>query len=410
MIKKLRWKFIAITMCSIAIVLGIMIGIINSLNYYQINQQAGRLLTMLSNNEGRFPEPDYRHRDFKREFSPETPFTTRYFNVVISEEGTIISVNTGKIAAISAHMASEYAKELFHKKKTKGFLENYKYNKIEYHGNSMYIFLDCSLELSTFYSFLLASIIVSLLGMLLVFLLVFFLSKVIVKPIADSYEKQKRFITDAGHEIKTPLAIIDANTEVLEMEQGESEWTASIKNQVNRLSSLTERLIFLSKMDEETMTLSMEEFSLSGLISDMAASFQAVAKAQKKVLQLEMEQEIFYYGNESSFRQLFSILLDNAMKYSNSYGNITLSLRQTERKVEFMISNTVDQVPQGNLDRLFERFYRLDSSRNSETGGYGLGLSAAKAIIIAHKGKITAWSDNGNLISFLIVLPISVHK
>ena len=246
--------------------------------------------------------------------------------------------------------------------------------------------------------------------MLLVFLLVFFISKIVVKPIADSYEKQKRFITDAGHEIKTPLAIIDANTEVLEMEQGESEWTASIKNQVNRLSSLTERLIFLSKMDEETIIFSMEEFSLSGLISDMAASFQAVAKAQEKVLQLEIEQGVFYYGNESSFRQLLSILIDNAMKYSNPYGNITLSLHQSERKVEFMISNTVDQVPQGNLDRLFERFYRLDSSRNSETGGYGLGLSAAKAIIIAHKGKITAWSANGKLISFLIVLPISVHK
>lgn len=414
MIKKLRRKFIAITMCSIAVVLGIIIGIINILNYYQINQQAEVLLTMLSDNAGRFPEPDHKsnhyHRDFKREFSPEAPFTTRYFNVALDQEGMIISVNTGKIAAISTRIAAEYAKELFQKGKKKGFLKDYKYNKIEYDENIMYIFLDCSSELSTFYSFLLASIIVSLFGMLLVFLLVFLFSKIIVKPIAEGYEKQKRFITDASHEIKTPLAIIDANTEVLEMEQGENEWTTSIKKQVRRLGALTEKLVFLSKMDEETISLPMEEFSLSKLIFDMAKSFEAVAQAQEKTLQLEIEQNVFYYGNESSFRQLLSVLLDNAVKYSNVQGRICLSLHRLEKKLELTIKNTVDTIPQGNLDILFERFYRLDSSRNSETGGYGLGLSAAKAIIAVHKGKITAWSDDGKTISFLIVLPANVHK
>lgn len=405
MIKKLRRKFIVITMCSIAVVLGSIIGIINFWNYHEINQKGEALLTMLSNNYGRFPDTVYHQRSLKPVISPEAPYTTRYFNVVMDKEGTIVSVNTGKIIAVSTNVAARYASRLFKQGKTEGVIENYKYKRINYFGNQMYIFLDFGMELSTFYSFFLVSIVVSVIGMLLVFILVVLFSKILVIPAAESYEKQKRFITDASHEIKTPLAIIDANTEVLEMENGENEWTQSIKNQIRRLSTLTEKLVFLSRMDEESTVLSMESFSMSNAVFEIGKSFEAMAAVQEKILYLEIADNISCYGNETALRQLVSILLDNALKYSDEHGTIVVSLWKAEKKVELTVKNTVDFVPQGKLDMLFERFYRLDHSRNSESGGYGIGLSVAKAIVTAHKGKITARSDDGKLIIFSIMIP-----
>lgn len=405
MIKTLRKKLIAVSMCAIAIVLGGMIGIINGLNYYQIDKKQEALLAMLSDNYGKFPEMAYHRRSLKPLISPEAPFTTRYFSVVLDKEGTIVSVNTGKIVAISSRVAGNYAQKLFEEGKTKGFLGNYKYNKIDYFENDMYVFLDCSEELVTFYSFLFASVFVGLFGMLLVFILILFFSKMIIKPVAESYEKQKRFITDASHEIKTPLAIIEASAEVLEMEDGGNEWTKSIQNQVQRLNTLTEKLVFLSRMDEGSTELSMGEVSFSRIVSETAGSFQAMAAAQEKTLSLEIEDKVFLHGNEAALRQLVSILLDNAMKYSDEHGMVSVSLRKIEKKEELIVKNTVDSIPKGNLEILFDRFYRMDQSRNSETGGYGIGLSVAKAIVNAHKGNITAGSQDGKTIVFLVLLP-----
>lgn len=403
MIKKLRYKFIAIAMCSVVIVLGSIIGIINIINYSQINKRGDVILKVLSDNFGVFPKKLYynKHNDI---ISPETLFTTRYFTVVIDEEGTIVFINTGNTAATSTTAAADYTKKVFEQKKISGFIGNYKYNRIPYYTDYMYIFLDCRQELSTFYSFLIISIVVSLIGILFVFILLLSLSKIVIRPIAESYEKQKRFITDANHEIKTPLAIIDANTEVLELEYGESEWTKSTKNQIRRLSSLTENLIFLSRMDEENHGFPMEDFSISNAVLERAKMFETIAIAQEKTLYLEIMPSVFYHGNESMICQLISILLDNAIKYSNSCGKIFLSLKRNERKVELVVRNTVDEIPKGNLDRIFDRFYRLDNSRNSETGGYGIGLSMAKAIVNTHKGKITARSDDGKEILFYILL------
>jgi signal transduction histidine kinase len=404
MIKKLRQKFIIITMCSLAIVFSSMIGIINTINYYQLNQSAEAVLSLLSQNSGEFPESAYHRRSLNSVISSETPFTTRYFTVVMNNDGTVVSINTGKIAAVSTGVAREYAQELFEKGKTKGYIKHYKYNKIDYFDNSMYIFLDCDKEINTFYSFLGASILVSLSGMILVFLLVLFFSRKAVRPVAESYEKQKRFITDASHEIKTPLAIIGANTEVLEMESGENEWTDGIKQQVMRLSSLTERLVFLSKMDEERVELPMEEFSLSDMVRRQTGEFVTLASSQGKTISLHIEKEISYCGNKEMLSQLMSILLDNAVKYSDEHGAILVSLRKNEKKIELTVKNTVASIEQGKLDMLFERFYRQDSSRNSETGGYGIGLSVAKAIVTAHKGKIGAKSEDGKSIEFRVFL------
>ena len=406
MIKRLRRKFIVITMCSILAVLGGIIGGINLANYISINQRADEKLTLLMENRGRFPrqgeEPE--KKPLPPGMSPEAPFETRYFTVTINREDGAVSADVGRIAAVSSQTAERYAAALHEKGKTEGFKEYYKYRAVESEEDIMYVFLDCERELSTFYSFLILSILISLSGLLLVFVLVFVFSRMAVGPVAESYEKQKRFITDASHEIKTPLTIIDANTEVLELENGENEWTDGIKSQVRRLNSLTEKLVFLSRMDEEQTELKMREISISEAVLEIVQSFEAVAEMKGKALYAEASPNLFCYGDETMLQRMLSLLLDNAVKYSGENGVIRLTLRKTEKHIELVLWNTVPEIRQGNLDILFERFYRLDSSRNSETGGYGIGLSAAKAIVTAHKGKIHAKSVDGKSIEFQIVL------
>lgn len=407
MIKNLRKKFITITMCSVAAVLIIIIGSINIVNYCNVIKNAEARISLLEENGGTFPEQEKFGREQKppeKKLSPEAPFDTRYFTVTLDDNGSCISHNTGRIAAVSSDTAVEYAQAQYNKAKQRGFNGIYRFSAINTEQGIMYIFLDCSRELSTFYSFLAASISASFAGLLLVFMLVLFFSRLAVKPVAESYEKQKRFITDAGHELKTPLTVIDAAAEVLEMENGENEWISSIKNQVKKLSSLTERLVFLSRMNEEDAAIQVSEFCLSDAVHETADSFHAIAAARNKHLIADIEQNIMLKGNEDNIKQLISILMDNAMKYSDSNGTIRLSLKRSVKGKEITVKNTVSCIKPGNYDILFERFYRPDESRNSDTGGYGIGLSVAKAIVTAHKGKITAKSDDGKSIIFRIVL------
>ncbi|MEE1057660.1 MAG: HAMP domain-containing sensor histidine kinase [Acutalibacteraceae bacterium] len=405
MIKKLRRKFIAVAMCCIIVVLGAIISIINTANYISINQQADERLNMIAENGGVFPKNDFKiDKHIPHDISPETPFEVRYFTVKLHSDGTIIYINTGRIAAVSTSTAAEYAEQLFDNEQENGFIGDYKYTCVNIADDIMYIFLDCGRELSTFYSFLFASVAVSIAGIVLVFVLVLIFSKIALKPVAESYEKQKRFITDAGHEIKTPLTIIDANTEVLEMINGESEWSESIKNQVKRLSSLTEKLVLLSKMDEEETIFQMSEFSLSDVVANTAQSFIAVAESKGKIFEVNIQESINYCGNETLICQLVSILLDNAMKYSNENGKVEISLKSNGKNKILTVYNTVESIQTGKLNFLFERFYRTDTSRNSETGGHGIGLSVAKAIVNTHKGKITAFSSDGKNISVTTVL------
>lgn len=325
----------------------------------------------------------------------ETPFSTRYFTVTLDVEGKVVDSDMGKIAAINQAEAEEYAKEVFEKGKIKDFKDIYRYRAVKADEGIMIIFLDCSQSLDNIRSFAIISISGSALGLLAVFILVLIFSKIVFKPVEESYEKQKRFITNASHEIKTPLTIIDANTEVIEMENGVNQWTESTRNQIKRLTYLTQQMITLSKLDEQSNINMKSEFSLSQLIGENVEIFDVIAKAQNKVINADIDEGINFIGDEKSITQLVGILLDNAIKYSSDNADIRISLKRKGKKVNLEVYNSTDEIDKGNLDVLFERFYRTDSSRNSETGGSGIGLSVAKAIVTANKGKITAFSEDG---------------
>lgn len=463
MIKRLQRKFIISAMAAVTIVLSIIMIIINSVNYVNIIKSANNLLNILEDNNGVFPmeEKDNPHaadNDEKKppkiDISKEAPFQTRYFTVEITPEGNVYRVDTGKIAAISTETAKEYALELYNQNKTEGRRNCYIYRAVNLkkaaadsstdttnvggdssssidttrgiedgsnnvtkasgdsdtnssqNGNTMYIFLNVENDLKNFYTFLWSSIGVSIIGIVFVLILIVVFSKRIVSPMAQSYEKQKTFITDASHEIKTPLAVIEANTEVVEIENGESQWTRSIKEQISRLSELTEKLVFLAKMDEERNTFVMTEFSLSKLAQEITEGFNGMAKAQNKKYTVSIDSDIGVKADEKAIKQLLSILIENAFKYSDREGNIAVTVKKNGKYKEIEVRNTADNLKKGNLSILFERFYRLDSSRNSNTGGSGIGLSIAKAIAEAHKGKIKAYSLDGKEIVLKVSMDI----
>lgn len=444
MIRKLQNKFIVISMLSMLLVLTVIIGSINIINYRQLIEDADHILHILSENDGEFPKdrprPDSREPqgdnsspDFKdglvdnaspdprepqgnnsstpkkpklhsMDMSPEMPFETRYFSVVLTENGDVSSTNVQKVAAIDNEDANAYALRAWKRQQTSGFLSSYRYLMEHTPEGTRIIFVDCTRNLSTFRAFLFTSILVSILGLLSVFVLVLFFSRLVMKPVAESYEKQRQFITDAGHEIKTPLAIIEANRELLEMEYGENEWNNSIQRQTARLADLTDGLIYLSRMEEAEKHLQHMDFSISALAEETAQSFQTLADLQDRHFSVEIEPLLSYCGDESSIHRLFSILIDNAIKYSPPQGTVKVTLNKRGKNIQFMVYNTVAHLSAESLPFLFDRFYRADCSRNSETGGYGIGLSIARAITDAHKGKISAKSTDGQSLLITVIL------
>lgn len=424
MIRKLRVKFIIASMLSLALVLLVILGGINFMSYQKTVSDADTILSILAANKGMFPQRDIPADETsqgmppenaptedilspRHGFSAETPYESRFFSVLLDAAGQVLVTDTGKIAAIDRATAEKYAVEVWKSGRDSGFWEEYRF-LLSPEGDSVrVIFLDCGRSLSNFRTLLLASVGISLAGLAAVLVLLMAFSSRIIKPVAESYEKQKRFITDAGHEIKTPLTIIGADADLVELECGESEWLTDIKHQAKRLTGLTNDLIYLSRMDEEQPQLQLIDFPLSDVVEEIAQSFQGLAVAQKKTLTMCIPPMLSFTGDEKAIRQLVSILLDNAMKYSPEGGAVSVALEKESRAVKLTVINTtVHPIEKEKLSQLFDRFYRADQSRNSATGGYGLGLSIARSIVTAHKGKIRADSLNQNSLTISVTLPI----
>lgn len=402
MIKKLKRRFIITAMLSVMSVLFLIIGSINTASYLNIFDSAELRLDMIASGTSRFPSTDFFGGQINIPF-PEAPFDSRYFSVCIDNNGTVIHIDTANISAIDNDTATKMAARLFARGKDKGITDTYAYKLYEADNHTTYVFLDQSREISTFVSFLTSSILFSLLSLGLVLILVLIFSKPAINPVIESYEKQKRFITDAGHELKTPLTVISAAAEVIEIESGESQWTQSIRGQVIRLSELVNKLVMLSRMSEEN-GLVFSRFNLSETLTDCISGFQAVEYAKDKEIQYNIRKDVEILADEKAIAQLFSILTDNALKYSPEGSHVFVSLKKSSNKTEIYFINPATDIPQGNNDILFERFYRHDKSRNPATGGHGIGLASAKAIVDAHKGKISIENPDGNTFMVKIVL------
>ena len=401
---KLRKKFIYFSVGIISIVILAILAFVNVANFYNLKHSSDELLKTLIENNGVMPSFAVvnENADEKKTLYLKN-FSNRFFTVRTDNQKNIVTVNTDDVFFTSASDAVDYAKEVLAKGKHSGYYKGFKYMVENTDKGKLIAFVDVVKDFDVFYSNLGNSVIISLLVLGLVTFFSYVLSKKAVAPMVQAYEKQNAFITDASHELKTPLAIIKTSADVLEMEGGESKWTGNIHKQVNRLNGLIGNLISLTKL-EESDDLDKLDFSFSDVLNDCVTDVKDYALSLDKNIVIDIEDGISFKGNEKLIRQVIGILLDNAIKYAKENSDINVRLTKQNKKIVFTVENEADNLEIKNYNILFERFYRADSSRNSKTGGYGIGLSIAQSIVLKHKGKISADSFDGEKIVFTVKL------
>ena len=412
MIYRLQRKFILICTASVLAVVLLVFGVILTLNISSMNKNMDMLADRISDGGGRFPgafeeKPPKDRIPQKNEggfafITPETPFSTRHFTVFFDQDGEVAKTNTESIFSITEEEAIAYAEGVIAAGDTRGWVSQYRYKVFSTDMGQGVVFVDGAMSRSMLMQSTASAGFVLLGCAALVLILIFLLSKKAVKPIAESYEKQKQFITDANHELKTPLTLILANLDIAEAELGRNEWLEDIRAEGHRMSELVNRLVELSRMDEAEHALHFSEFNLSELVSDRASEFDTLAQKRGKELITELDGDVPYLGDEALLHRLVGILLDNAVKYCDEGGRIHITLRR-DKRIVLTVENTYADVERIELSRLFDRFYRADRARTF-TGGYGIGLSMARAIVEKHRGRITAYKKDATHIGFRVVL------
>ena len=392
MFKKIRLRFSLIIVCAVFIVLTIIIGTINAINFSNVAANADDILEILAANDGAFVN---RPNDPNQEYSPELPFETRYFTVeVYSVEGSsvedIFFTNIENIAAVSEGQAIKMTKRIIEDDSRRGFSGAYRYIAVKKEISTLVIYVDWTRQVEVAENFLLASIVISFMSLIVVFILAYLLSDKVLAPIIKGYEKQSRFIANASHELKTPLTIISANSELVEIEYGENESTQAILKQINKLNKMVNSLTLLSKLEKYKKHKNSDSFNLSKLLEETILEYSFILEKYK--VNLDIEEGIEYYGVDGLIRQLICIVLENAAKYGLT--TIDISLHKNNKKVELTFKNDVTEIEQGNLKKYFERFYRSSDVRSTKIEGSGIGLSICSEIVEFHNGSIKARGED----------------
>lgn len=388
MIKGLRRKFILFAMSAVTILLAVLVGALNGLNWIILDGQSGAILHTLTSANGMFKQMSFQERPLLPPLNMDMMHSTRFFTVRTDEEGTVLDVNLDQISSVDAETAKSYAGQI---NRTTGKIDEYKYEVKQLGSERLIVFMDTSGQQRSFLMVLMVSSAIAFALWIAVLLFVILLSGKVVRPIAAGMEKQKQFITNAGHELKTPLAIIQSNNDAMTLIYGENKYNTNIRLQTRRLNTLMSNLLTLAKLDEE-VKLPTEPENISGLICEVLAAYEDAAKARQISLSAQIMPDIQMRVHRDTFLQLIAVLLDNAVKYTPDGGAIRISLRQEEHHVIIIEENTCEALHDGDAERLFERFYRGDNARtqNGNSSGYGIGLSAARAIMETFGGKLTA--------------------
>lgn len=397
MIKKLKTKFIIINMILVSIVLCITFIIIGASTYQRLNRESYFSL------EKSFPKQDTGMIPKKEIGAPRdnrNPGMNHIiFNVQLNEDNTIHHV-IGENIEISDEVLQEIVSYCIDKATSTGTLSrsNLRYMMKQINGSTQIAFYDLSADIGIMYNLIITFIIVGVLSLSAFFFISLYLANWALKPVERSWEQQRQFIADASHELKTPLTVILANTDILEAHkndtiQNQSKWLDYIKAEATRMSGLVNDLLFLAKADASKNNLVLSKINFSDTVWSCTLPFESVAYEQGKNLETNIASDIFIEGDEGKLKQLIMILLDNACKYTNDNGTITIKLKKANEKIYLEVINSGEPIPVEHLPKLFERFYRADESRARQKGGYGLGLSIAKNIMDMHSGKINVTSS-----------------
>lgn len=405
MIKKLRIKFICIIMTILTVVLLCIFGAINITMYKSTNRQTLETLTRIAHNDGqmrpvgRLDFPIDAPRD-----SMEYPTPQLNFSVKLDTEGNILEILSDRSQVYAPSDVQNYLDTALQSNTTYGNIGNLKYLSMNKDYGQIIVFLDNSMQINATARLFWITLTISCISLIAIFIIALFLSDWAIKPVKKTYEAQKLFIADASHELKTPLTIISANVDVLVSNMGESKWLSFIKEEVLRMSQLVNNLLYLAKSDAAQNAYALVEYNLSEVLNNVALPFESTCFEEHKKLTFGIQENVIHKGDKHRLAQVIVILLDNAVKNTNENGEIVLSLYQQNGKKVITVYNTGHGITPLEKEKIFDRFYRGDSSRERKTGGYGLGLPIAKTIIDAHKGKILVDSEYGQWAKFTILL------
>lgn len=404
MIAGLQKKFILISAASTLAVFSIIFLLLVLFSWDQMEKTMDTLTDAIVSNDGVFPdfEPDDHRGPSQRLpygeiITEETQFSTRFFTVWLDGEKQILRINMDAVSSISRDDVKEYVQKALKEGRERGWVSDYRYRILETGQGATVVFVNGSMNWAVTTRLLVTAFLVLLGSALLILLLTVLLSKRVVRPVAESYEKQKQFITDANHELKTPLTLILSNLDIVEAELGQNEWLDDIRSEGERMGLMINQLVALSRMDESQAHMVRSAFDLSAAVEDTVSEFRPLAAERGKKPQTSIEPGIRYEGDEGLIRRLASILMDNAVKYCDEGGEIRVEVCQHRHPV-LIVENTYAQVDQLELDRLFDRFYRADKARTF-SGSFGVGLSIAQSIVRSHRGSIHAYRK-GNTIGF----------
>lgn len=388
-LQRLRLRLIAGAMASIAGALLAIFAVVNVWNYLLFTQQVDYVVDMIHDHGGEIP--DRPPTNSEPQITLETPFETRYFVVAFDADRATLSIDTDHIAAIDRDAAGDSAAEILAEGREQGYWGQYRYHVyLNEDGGGSLVVVDCFRQFQAADTLLTISASVMAACIVVTLIVIVPLSKRIMRPYIRNLERQRRFVTDASHELKTPVAIITANVELMEELDGETQWTRSTKKQAGRLTELIGDLMELARADELDSRDSFSDVDVSRIVERGVEDFLPLAEASEKHLITSIDEGAVVKGDEASLTRLVSVLLDNAIKYSDEHGDVEVTLSVTRGSVQLVVSNPASSLTAGETSQLFERFYRPDAARERSAGGYGIGLSIARSIVERHGGEIRA--------------------
>ncbi len=349
------------------------------------------------------PRPDSNH-GFNPAFNPESPVfrLSTFYTVAFDRNGNVIEISNEPPTIHTDTNLEKIARDIIKGEKTTGTTKNLAFLKSEKDGYTLVAFMDNTVVNESAITLFRYTLLFGGVALIVFFFLSVYLAKKIVKPLEESYHKQKQFISDAGHELKTPISVVSANAELLSRELGDNQWLRNIQHENERMVILVSQLLDLART--ENVKPQTETIDFSRLVAGEVLPFESVAFEKGLTLNSNISNTINVEGDSTQLKQLVSILLDNAIRHSSEQGEITLSLTQEKGIARLSVINKGNEIPPEQRKEIFERFYRIDTVRNSEDKHYGLGLAIAKAITDSHKGTIEVLCYNG-FVEFKVHIP-----
>ena len=409
MIHRLRRNFILLASAAVALLVCIVLILVNVSNYVQTMDDVDSDLQYIAAHNGMIPRKaapinrSWFNTGERGNNMEEFSYQTRFFSVLADKEGNVKRINTENIASFSNEEAVQYAQTSVASGKVEGLFEKdkafYAYLiTTEANEDHLIVIMDCTREFASLHALWRFSCILGIFCIVVYILVFAILSKWVIQPFAANIENQKRFITNAGHELKTPIAIISANAEALEMTNGKNQWIDSIMKQVRRQTELINNLVVLARLNEgDRKGEEKKDFNVSATVQAVVESFRTVAADKNKKLEAYIEENIHVVTYGRGLYELVNILVDNAIKYCDDEGTVRVAVKgRKKRKGSFVLTVANDFKGGAGVDysRFFERFYRGDESHNSEKAGFGIGLSMAEGLVESLGGTIrVTWKE-----------------